>query len=183
MKHLKIPGLVVLAAAAMMSFASSAFATVLTSPSGTEFTGTLTMTVTSGSSLRLQGAGITDTCTESTMSPTISTNTTVAKGGIKTLSFGKCDATVTVLTNGSLEVKSGGEVITKETQVTYSDFGISCVYGGGTGTKIGTMTGGTPAFINISAKLPKISGSFLCGSTNEWLGQYTVTSPSTLFVD
>lgn len=181
MKHLKILGLAVMATTALMACASSASATVLTSPSGTEYTSTLTLTATS--SLLLKGTAANDTCTSSTMSVTISTNTTVARGGIKALSFGNCNATVEVLTNGSLEVRSGGEVITKETQVTYSSLGVSCVYGGGTGTRIGTITGGTPAFINISATLPKISGSFLCGSTNEWLGQYTVTSPSTVLAD
>lgn len=183
MKHLKIIGLAVMAAAALMAFAGNASAAppVLTSPSGTEYTGTLTSTATE--SLKLEAGFATDTCTTSTVSGKVETNTTVASGKITTLEFGSCAFTTDVLSKGSLEVKSGGEVRAIGSEVTVSTLGTSCVYGGGTGTKLGSLTGGKPAKLTVAASLPKISGGFLCANPASWTGKYSVTTPDTLLVD
>jgi hypothetical protein len=51
-------------------------------------------------------------------------------------------------------------------------------------TDIGTITGGTPATIDIEGKLPFHSGSPLCGTEAYPLtGSYKVTSPGSLYID
>lgn len=51
-------------------------------------------------------------------------------------------------------------------------------------TTLGTLTGGSPATIDIEAKLPLHSGSPLCGEEAYSLtGSLKVTSPSSLYVD
>src|SRR5215211_2682634 len=181
MKHLKMIGLLVVAAASLMAFAGSASAApVLTSPAGTEYTGTIEATIKPGTTLALS-AGISDTCTVGSVSGTVTTNTTThATGAISALSFGTaatpCTKTTHVLKNGNLTVGDKGEVIASNNEVTVFDLGVSCVYGGSTGTNIGTLTGGTPATMDINTtELPKISGGFLCASKGTWTGTYTVT--------
>jgi hypothetical protein len=181
MKHLKMLGLALVAAASLMAFAGSASAAVLTSPAGTDYTGTLESTATESLLLKAGFANI--TCTASTVSGAVKTNTTVAEGAITTLSFSNCNATVDVLKNGSLKVASGGAVTGSGSEVTVSALGTSCVYGTGAGTSLGTLKGGTPASLTINASLPKISGGFACASPAGWSGKYTVTQPTTLLVD
>src|SRR5215211_9472816 len=100
MKHLKIVGLAAMAAATLMAFASSASATVLTSPAGSEYTGTLTWTL---SESLLMKAGFSNlTCTESTMSGKVETNTTTASENLATLTYGNCGSTtVHILKTGA----------------------------------------------------------------------------------
>lgn len=185
MKYIKMLGLAAVAAMALMAFAGPAAATVLTYPHGTEYTGNVVFSAEE--SLFLEASVIQITCTESTVEGTVSTNTTVASGAISTLSFSNCgSSTVDVLANGSMEVKPNGEVIAKGNRVTTEEFGISCVYGGGTtGTKISTITPTTTATTaKISAELPKQTGSsFLCPSKALWEGAYTLTQPEYLVVD
>lgn len=51
-------------------------------------------------------------------------------------------------------------------------------------TKLGTITGGSPATIHIEAKLPFHSGNALCGTEAYSLtGSFKVTSPGSLYVD
>jgi hypothetical protein len=179
---LKMIGLAAFAAMALMAFASTASATVLTSPSGTEYTGALKSSATGSLLLKAGFAEI--TCTASTVGGTVETNTTVAKGKITELTFSSCgSSTVDVLSKGSLEVASGGSVKAIGSEVTVSALGTSCVYGGGTGTTLGTLTGGTTAKLAIKAQLTKVSGGFLCASPAEWTGNYSVTTPDTLLVD
>jgi len=183
MKHLKMIGLALVAAAAFMAFAGNASAApTLTSPAGTEYTGTLTATASSSLLLKATFANV--TCTSSTVSGTISTNTeTHATGNISTLDFTNCSTTTDVLANGSLTVNQKGEVFGSNSRVTMVAFGVDCVFGTTTNTKLGTLKGGTPATMTISATLPLIEGSaFACGSTGTWSGSYTVTTPGTLLV-
>ena len=182
MKYMKMLGLALMATTALMAFAASASATVITSPAGTEYTKELDASATE--SLFLEASVFNVTCTASTVKGTITTNTTVASGAISSLTFSSCDAVVKVLANGSLEVKSGGEVRNINSRVTVEKAGVSCVYGGGAaGTKIGTLVGGTTGSMAVSASLPKQEGGFLCASTAKWTGKYTVTSPDTIVVD
>jgi len=159
---------------------------VLTSPSGSGYGGELDATLATPSSALLK-AGIEDTCGESTVKSPVESNTEAsASGKISALSFGDCTKPTTVLKNGSLEVSKGGVVTIKGNEVTVSDtaLGISCVYGGGAGTKLGTLKGGTPAVLEASTtELPKISGGFFCASKGTWTAKYTVKMPSTLLVD
>jgi len=185
MKHLKIIGLALVAAAAFMAFAGNASAApTLTSPSGTEYTGPITATAVE--TLTLKAGFATDTCTTSTVGGTVSSNTEAeASGSISTLDFGgPCTLTTTTLSTGSLTILPGGEVKAIGSEVTVAALGTSCVYGGGPspGTKLGTLTGGTTATLSVKAGLPKISGGFACASPAEWTGKYSVTTPDTLLL-
>ena len=197
MKHLKMIGLALVAAAAFMAFAGNASAApTLTSPAGTEYTGTLTATASSSLLLKATFANV--TCTSSTVSGTISTNNeTHAAGGISTLSFSNCGTNdVTSLKNadntfGSLTINPKGEVFGSNSRVTIlnTSTGAHCIYGTTTNTKLGTLTPSSAledktAVMHISASLPynaeSKSSQFVCGSTGSWSGTYTVTTPDTL---
>jgi len=184
MNHFKTFGSLALAAASLIAFSSYASAAVLTSPSGTEYTGEIRATLSTPNSALIK-AGIEATCGESTVSGILASNgssSAGASGG--SLSFGDCTKTVSVLGGGSVSIATGGAVTAIGGEVTIFDLGVSCVYGGGTfGTKIGTLKGGTPAVLEASAGLPKVSGGFLCASTGTFTGKYTVTTPFTLLVD
>jgi hypothetical protein len=187
MKHIKMLGLAVMAAAAFMAFAGSASAApTLTSPAGTEYTGTIESTASGSLLLKAGFANI--TCTASTVSGTVSSNTEAeASGAISTLTFSNCgSATVTTITKGSLTILPSGAVSGSGSEVTVgiSSLGTSCIYGTKTGTALGTLVGGTPAKMTIKANLPlvKTASGFGCASPAEWSGSYTVTKPSTLLL-
>jgi hypothetical protein len=189
MKYLKTIGLLVVATASLLAFAANAYATpLLTSPAGTEYTGTIHLTLKPGTSTRLE-AGITNTCTTDTIHADITTNdTTVASGPITSWTFGSgatpCSHKLVVLSVGSFSVGTGGAVSISGNEWTTEELGISCVYGGGAGTNIGTLAGGTPAMLNVSTTaLPKISGGIFCASKGTWTATYVVTTPATLLVD
>ena len=184
MKYVKMLGLLVMAAASLMAFASSASATI-TSPAGTAYTEEIHATLATPNSALLR-AGIEDTCGESTVAGKVETNNTEhAKGKITKLTFGDCTKTTHVLTLGELTIAAGGTVTAFGTEVTVFDLGVTCVYGGGTGTDLGVLKGGTPAVLEVSTtKLQRISGNtFLCAKEGTWTGKYTVTTPNTLLVD
>ena len=189
MKHVKMLGLLVMAAASLMAFASSASAApTLTSPSGTEYTGTIHATLQSGTSALLK-AGIEDTCTESTSSGPVTTNNeTHAQGTLSALTFGKCTQHTAVKNAGSLTINQSGEVFTTGSRVEVVVTGIAtCFYGqeGATAVKIGTLTGGTTAKLAVNTTtLQRLAGSntFFCASAGTWTGSYVVTTPDTLLV-
>jgi hypothetical protein len=184
MKHIKMLGFAVMAAAALMAFAGSASANpVLTSPAGTAYTGEINATASGSLLLKAGFANI--TCTSSTVAGKVTTNnTTHAAGAISTLTYSNCGgATVTTITKGSLTVAPKGAVSGSGSEVTVAVFGTSCVYGTKTGTALGTLTGGTPAKMTINANLPLVSGGFGCANPANWSGSYTVTKPTTLLVD
>jgi hypothetical protein len=199
MKHLKMLGLSMLAGSALMAFGGgSASATTLTctEPAGTKTTckvGTkMSASVQSESSLLLRAGFAEITCSGGTTEDEISSAGGAEKpvtGKIVQLSYTGCgSATVDVLSKGSGEIEVGatgnaGSLRAFGSEITFGVLGTSCVYGGGSGTKIGTVTGGSPAKITISAKVPKISGGFLCANPAEWTGSYTVTSPTWLGID
>ncbi|MGN6203261.1 MAG: hypothetical protein ACTHNY_12785 [Solirubrobacterales bacterium] len=185
MKHVKMLGLLIVAAASLMAFASSASAApVLTGPNGEEYTGTIDASLKGTATLK---AGIEDTCTESTVHGTVTTNnTTHAAGNITTLSFNKCTKHTTVLASGSLTIGDDGTVTAFNNEVTVNDtaLGISCVYGGGsTGTAIGKLIPGVGWHVTVeTTKLKKITGSFFCASEGTWTGTYVGTTPSSLTI-
>jgi hypothetical protein len=189
MKHVKMLGLLVMAAASLMAFASSASAApTLTSPSGTAYTGEIHATLASGTSATLK-AGIEDTCTESTAKGKVSTNNeTHAEGALSVLTFAKCTQHTNTVKPGSLTINQAGEVFTTGSRVEVKVTGLAtCFYGQETGSavKIGTLTGGTPAKLAVSTTtLQRETGSdtFWCASSGTWTGSYVVTTPGTLLV-
>jgi len=78
--------------------------------------------------------------------------------------------------NGTLTLTGGYEVTIN------TIFG-TCVFGSGEALDMGKITGGSPATINTEkAVLPKISGNAACPSHGVSSAQFTVTSPSSLYV-
>jgi len=198
MKHLKMLGLFVMAAASLMAFAGSASAAgTFTSPTGTAYTGTVNATL-EGSAL-LEAGFANDTCTSGTVHGTLKTNNEEhASGEITEVAFSVCSLTTDTLNNkGTLTINKFTTVVTGTgVEVTVSAFGTSCVYGlGGTSTILGTavntktVEGSDQVTLLINgedgkgAKLPKISGGFLCASPARWLASYKVTTPTTSFVE
>ena len=186
MKHVKMLGLLVMAAASLMAFASSASAApVLTDKIGTAATA-IHASIEPGTSAVLE-AGIKDTCTTSTVAGNIETNdTTHAAGPITSLTFGTvstpCTQDTIVITAGRLTVDDTGTVYTEgsDVEVKVTSLGIVCHYGAGAGGKvdIGNLTFGTPATMDINATLPRLAGSntTFCASTGKWTGSYIITS-------
>ena len=192
-------GLAAIAALGLMAFvgAGTASATTLS----TDAAGTVKYaagqeihsTLKSGNSAILANtAGETiATCTTSTVKGNIVTATgTWVSGSISSLTWGqeggKCSQTTDTLANGSLEImKTGadeGEVIGKGSKVTLSIFGVSCVYGTGEGTKLGTIKGGEAPELIIKAALARIEGGFLCPTTGTWTATYVVTTPHAVHI-
>jgi hypothetical protein len=192
MKHLKIIGLAAIAVLGLMAFVGAGTASATTLFTSSNLTGAYT----SGTEFHAElSAGKTDvltdgsgnplvTCTGSTVAGKTS-NTTGTQVFIALLQIftSGCDTTVDVLANGSLEIEktskaNEGKVVGKNTQVTVTIFGVSCVYGTGTGTTLGTITGGTAPMLNIAAVgLTKVSGGFLCPSSAGWDANFTVGTP------
>jgi hypothetical protein len=150
-----------------------------------------------------------DTCTTSTVHGTIgvedaggvktgvgsSTTTTVGKIGSLTwgASGDPCTAEVTNTTvKGELEIHhiagtDNGTVTGKGNVVTIKIFGISCLYGTGAGTTLGTLTGKTSATEHATMDINAVINEqepkqFICPDTGRWIGSYVVTSPTAVYV-
>jgi hypothetical protein len=113
-------------------------------------------------------------------------STETVSGSIESLSFTECNATVTVLTKGTLEVHTrtesadgNGTLTSSGTEVTVEFIGTHCIFKTNS-TDIGTLTGAQgsegSATFDIAATIPRTggrSGAF-CGSTAQWTGSYSV---------
>jgi hypothetical protein len=193
MKHLRMLGLAAIAALGLMAFvgAGTASATTLsTDAAGTVKYGVGTeihSTLKSGTSAILETTEGTTiaTCTTSTVRAAIGVATGVwVSGAINVLNFGGCSQVTVVVARGTLEITKGagdaGTVVGKGSEVTLELFGVSCIYGTGTGTTLGTIAGGKESELAVNAVLPKISGGFLCPATGRWTATYIVTAPHAL---
>ena len=189
MKHVKMLGLLVMAAASLVASAASASAATFTSPTGTAYFGQFDLTL-EGSTLMKAGFAET-TCTESTIGGEFTTNNdTHATGPTKVVSFTKCSLTTTTLnSNGTLTInKSNTAVSATGVEWTIAALGTSCVYGFGAGTSLGTATNTTVGGVDkvtlaIKASLGKISGGFACANPATFTGNFIVTTPTSSFVD
>ena len=191
MKHLKMLGLAVIAAAALMSFASAASATTLTSPKGTAYTGTFRA---DSNSIALDGTFVEAECLLGQMHGTVeghgssvTTQINLTSGG-----YALCAFQHRVLKRGSLEIHTdastadgNGIVTSTGLEITLSSSVGHCVFTTSS-TYVGTITGsdtGNAVWNTDSAKIPKTGGSFLCGTAATMTGSYSITTPSTLTVD
>jgi hypothetical protein len=185
MKHIKILGLLAVAAAALMAFAGTASASTVTSPAGTAYTGTI---AASAGTTELVGSFTTVKCTSSTVEGKVTSHgaSVTAEGPVEKLTFSGCNFEVTVKTGGTLiahasgsgnaTLTSTGAKVTVHTSVGECGFVTNA-------TDLGTLKGGTPASLEIaSAAIPRTEGNFLCGSSAKWSGKYTVGTPGTLLV-
>ena len=195
MKHLKILGLLAVAAAAMMAFASAASADDVTSPKGTVYTGHLAAAAEGHAILHNPIAEI--KCA-STVTGFVEHHepTEKVRGDISSLTFGSPVGTctnswhVTVVSGGELSVEwqaggagFNGDVYSDGATVEATRFGITCRYKTETET-VGTLTGGKTATMHIDADIEFHSGSGLCGTDpTEWTGSYILNSPDELYVD
>jgi hypothetical protein len=190
MKYVKMLGLLAVAAAALMAFAGTASATVLTSPAGTTYTGTIKAESVGATSLH--GPFTTVSCTNSTVEGTVSQHGAgvTVKGSIgkEKLTFTGCNYPVKVLKEGSLEIHAtsggNGTVTSSGAEVTIETSIANCIFTTNS-TDIGTFegNGGGHARLSInSAGIPRTGHSFFCGSSGQWTGSYTVTTPGTLTV-
>ncbi len=203
MKYLKTLGLAAIAAGALMAFvgAGTASATELTctNPPGTKvMCAAPTHIHAEAENIVTLHPPIGDIeCKKSTVTGFASTGsaTTTPNGENEALTFGECNAAVTVLKKGSLEIhttetnaNNNGLLTSSGTEVTVEFLGFHCIFGT-SATKVGHLTGssttgGMPTF-DISATIPRTggrSGAF-CGSTAQWTGNYTITTPEWLDVD
>jgi len=201
MKYIKMMGLAVVAAMAVMAMAGAGTAsangtacTTNTSPctsllaNGTK----LSAQLKSGTHATLTSSLGNVTCKKSTVGGVIN-NASTAHGEITSLTFTECTLgstactvkatappyTVTgVASNQTLTItqKTGGNV--PGALVECGSF-INCTFSNSDIT-LG-FTGGTPAFIKAEAVSLNRSGGF-CPSTSTWHAEYEVTSPKTLFL-
>jgi hypothetical protein len=176
--------------AAFMAFAAaSASATELTNGSGEM--------ITSGSGIAAEAEGTTVLhppfgnieCKNSSVSGKTTTTggaTETVSTSIESLSFTECNATVTVLAKGTLEIHTrtesadgNGTLTSSGTEVTVEFVGTHCIFKTSS-TDIGTLTGAQgaegSATFDIAATIPRTggrSGAF-CGSTAQWTGSYSI---------
>ena len=194
MRYIKMLGLLAIAAAALMAFAGVASATTVTSPSGTLYTGAIVAEGEGHTTLHAAN-GISVSCPGSVSGTSLTHGSSVtAIGNIATLTFGTAGAPCTnsdvvhVSALGSLEIhglgSGNGTLTSTGTTVNVTDnTGVDCGFLTKE-TDVGTLTGGSPATLDInSAKIPRHSGSILCGATGTWTGSYKVTTPASLFID
>ncbi len=209
MKYVKMLGLAAVAAMALMAFlgASSASATQLDKVTSGGAKDTLAVgaelhiTTAAGTTLNLTdtAGNPIDTCKESTVKGSISNAggaSATVSGGISALTWGGCTQTTATIAGalGELEIHGitgtdNGTVTGRGSKVTINVFGVSCVYGTGTGvgTDLGVLTGTTSATSHATMAINAIINEqepkqFLCPDTGKWVGSYTVTTPTGLYV-
>lgn len=194
MKHLK---LLVAAIAALglvaLGGASTASATTLFTdsahtidyPIGT----TLHFTQVPGTTTVETGTegGTLSTCTNSTIhATTLNTTGTWIEANIDAFTWENCSNTTDTVANGKLKIMwtsgTSGEVVGTGTSWTTVIFGVSCTYGLGEGTKLGTLSSGAAPVLKISATTLKTAGGFLCPSTEIIHGEYFLTSPHAMYI-
>ncbi|HEX5527058.1 MAG TPA: hypothetical protein VFX44_07660 [Solirubrobacterales bacterium] len=122
-------------------------------------------------------------------------STTTPSGTPALTTLGKCNATVTVLQKGTLEVHTrnasadnNGLFTSTGTEVTVEFIGTHCIFKTN-GTTVGTLTGSSTtkktATLDIEATIPRTggrSGAF-CGATAALTGSLIVTKPDWLDID
>lgn len=195
MKYIKMLGLLAVAAAAMMAFAGTASATTVTS-GGSLYTSTIKA---EAGETTLHGV-TTITCNKSVVEGTVEAHgadPVTAEGKISKLTFEECNQHVTVLKAGKLiahtdtsGTNDGNGTLTSsgaEITVQITGLGISCIFGSTTKEiDVGTLTGSDSSHAKLdidSVPIPRIGHSIFCGSSGEWTGSYTVTTPNNLTID
>lgn len=188
-------GLPVLAALALLVGASSASATVLTSPAGTAYTGAVK--AKSSKHVLIHMGAKTITCANSQLEWEVSSHgpASTVKGAVTAFTFEECsnETTVTVAQKGVFEVHTPSSELIKYFPITWTGFEIKinvhsipfyCIYKGGP-FEIGAITPsaltGQTAAIDIEASLPLISGA--CSQSLKLTAAYSVTTPDYLDAD
>ena len=194
MKQIKMRGLAVMAAAALMTLvaASTASATALYNGATKLGVGSvIDFSLASGSSglmINTEGESL-DTCRTTTIKIALTSagsSTATATGNVSELTQSNCTfpTTTAVLGKGEIHYIAGttNGVVTSDaaTEITINTifFG-ECIYGVAAGKILGTLTGGNPPTFHSSAVAEKFSGSnFACPETGKWSGTYVGTEPA-----
>ncbi len=77
---------------------------------------------------------------------------------------------------------SDGTVASEGWEWTISYSGTSCTYGTPTATNLGTLSGGGPATLFVSAALTRVAGGFLCANPASLTATYRITNPVPLHI-
>jgi hypothetical protein len=98
-----------------------------------------------------------------------------------------CSNTTDSIAGGELEPHwiagtDNGTVTARGFEWTTVLAGVSCIFGFGSGTSIGDLTGGAPAILHVNVIMIKTAGSFLCPSTARLTGTYTITNHTAVYV-
>jgi len=202
MKHAKILALLAVAVAALTAFSASASAATITSPTGTTYSKSISATSTNSA---LDGAFVTVTCSHSEVTAGITSQGAgqTIKASVSTLDFTSCNFPVKVEANGTLELHAINPKTPHETCNTGKDncWGTltstgakvkietslgNCVFTTNA-TSVGTVTPtsqtGATGVLDIAGAIPRTEGSFLCGSSGTWTGNYTVNTPDNFWLD
>lgn len=196
MRYLKLFGLAAVAATALMACAGAASATVLTSPTGTVYTGKVT--IEPHTVIELHGSFTTVKCNDAHLEFNVERHgvgVTVG-GNTTTHTFYECNFPVTVLKAGSIEIHAvncnpnnecTGTITSTGTEMQVETSIGTCIFTT-SNTHIGTLTPtndteGHATIDTNSTKLPRTGGSIFCGSAGTLTGAHTVTTPSTLWVN
>lgn len=205
MKHFKMLGLVAAAAMTMLAFAGSgtASATVLCKvsaspcPAGQDYpAGTALHAVLSKPAFVDEIYDLTEKefsfeCPQQT----ISGKTENTGGAAQTVSMPiselkwlECPRQFQMPVLGALEIHytsaGNGTVTLKNFSYTTVIAGAyHCTYDSGSGVHFGTITGGSPATIAVSAAIPRTSGNIIvCPSEIRWTANLSLTTPTPLYV-
>jgi hypothetical protein len=183
MKYLKMLGLAVISAAALMAFgAGSASATTLystgapisagTTVHATMESGTVTTSTTDGKTL-------VDTCTINTINGrTTNTSGSTVTVAMESIQSQGCTVLTQILALGTLHIDSAGAITGSGSTTTINFGGVSCRYGYGSGTYLGSL--GTSTFLMNAVLIEQEPKSFICPDTTKWSGAYVFTSPHDL---
>lgn len=197
MKHLKLTVLLAVTAAALFA-AAGASATTLTGAGETTLGVGTEIKAESEGALSLHPPFGTISCNKASIAGKISNaggSTSTVQVTLETFTESECNATITVLKKGTLEIhtqsgsaNSNGTVTWTGTELTTVFAGFHCIFSTNN-TDIGTLTGSATtkgnATLDIAATIPRTGGSSgaFCGATAQWTGSLKFTSPTTLNVD
>jgi hypothetical protein len=194
MRQLKT-GVSVLAAAALMSLigsgtaaATSIWSSGLERPVGTELKLSL---VSGGTANRTDTAGNPiGTCSSVEFVGKTGQETAAAISIPLGITWAGCTNATKTLKGGNLTIShiagtTNGTVTSDTAEWTLNVFGVSCVYGTGVRTDLGTLVGSTTktATLNINVIINEIGSQFLCPDTSKWVANFQVTGPDPVHVE
>jgi hypothetical protein len=202
MKHFKMLGLAIVAAAALMALVGAGTASATGLCKNNETTSYCNEPYGAGTEIasrlvaetkwKLKTEPQTVECSKSTISGKTENagEGEAVKEPLTALTFSECNCTVSVLKTGSLKFESiagtnngtmkleGNEITTLCSTI----FGnVHCIYGAES-IDLGTLTGGNPAKADSLGAVPRLTTSFLCSSEAIWEASYEITAPKPLYV-
>ncbi len=208
MKYVKMLGLAAVVAAAVMAFVGPASAmaetgTTLCKTNETPCSAANQYTtgqvisghLKTGTIAKLKAGVATVECNESAVSLEQTSSggaSSSVAGKILSLSFnnsgGACNCKVTVETLGSGNISHNagtmnGEITGSGTKVKIECGTTTCIYAGAITKNLTALGGAAPEVIANEAELEKQTGSgALCAKVADWHAEYTVTSPTPIYV-